>query len=108
MRFVLGVLVVAATLATVACRKADSPVSERPRVPLYVVVPNPCESDDPLSHCDKSDPVLCGVDSECEAPNCGPCASGDVITHRDLALDCTVSVCAPLTVCAPEHVCKVR
>jgi hypothetical protein len=102
---VSAILVFVLVLVLGGCRKADAqPVAVSPAV----FVPNTCESDDPLLHCDKSDPVVCRVDADCAAPDCGPCGSGDVITHRDLALDCGVSMCAPATFCSPEHVCKVR
>lgn len=77
------------------------------------VFANVCESEDPLLHCDKGDPVLCRSDRDCPSPNCGPCTPGEVITHRDVELDCVVSVCrgdadAPSPICSADHVCRVR
>ena len=101
-------LVAALVFALEACGTPALPASEPVLVRPSGTYPNVCESDDPLMHCDKSDPVVCRSDSDCAAPNCGPCGSGDIITHRDLGMDCVVSMCAPATVCSADHVCKVR
>jgi hypothetical protein len=115
LRFVAATLLAGALgLALGACPSpAQSAPGDMPVIPRGLF-PNVCEGDDPLSHCDKSDPVACRRDSDCPAPNCGPCGSGDIVTHRDLGLDCVVAMCRgdggepPAMVCSPDHVCRIR
>lgn len=87
------------------CAPSDAPAKEPPPPPR---IENTCDAVDPLVHCDKSDPVVCRVDTDCATASCGPCGSGDVITHRDLELDCVIASCTTPAFCSPEHVCKVR
>ena len=107
-------LAAAVALAIGACRPPESPPSD-PSPMAHGPSPNACESEDPLTHCDKGDPVVCRHDSDCQAPTCGPCTSGEIITHRDLGLACVVAECRPgdggafpAAVCSADHVCRIR
>jgi hypothetical protein len=90
-----------ALLAVSSCREAASP-------------PPPPPAPEGL--------VSCTRDSDCQAPACGPCASGAPITAADMTMECVVNPCrgfvgdggeqrhfpAPGAICSAGHTCVVR
>lgn len=88
-----------------ACHDAQSP-SSAPQ-------PSSPASDAPMS---------CTKDSDCQAPGCGPCASGSKISRADIEKECVTNVCttfvddagertqrpAPEAICSAKHVCVIK